>query len=85
MLAPEDRVEAIEVLADFHLNKVVSTGYSGYSNNRGTDVRKLLVYGFKGFASFTDKELLDQLMKIRDQHYQASTILTRVAENELLK
>lgn len=79
MMTPEDRIEAIEALADFHLNKVLN------SYGTGVDVRKILTFGFKGFASFTDKELIDNLLRIRDQHYQSSAILTRIVDSELLK
>lgn len=78
-MTPEDRIEAIEALADFHLNKVLN------SYGAGVDVRKILTFGFKGFASFTDKELIDNLLRIRDQHYQSSAILTRIVDSELLK
>ena len=80
MLTPEDRIAAIEALADFHASRVTT-----YQTSNGVDVHRLLTYGFRGFASYSDKELVDNMMRIRDQHYQCSSILARIAENELLK
>jgi len=79
LLNPEDRIAAIKVLGDHQYNRAVSIA------DGGKTVRKMFTYGFRGFASFSDKELVDALIKIRDSNFQASSILAGIVEAELLK
>lgn len=78
MLTPDDRIKAIDVLVEYHINTM-------YNHSSSIDTKKLLMCGFKGFAAFTDQEIMRALHKIRDRDYRAADILKDLAEFEILK
>lgn len=80
MLSPEERAKAVEILVDHYVNKLQSE-----ASNYSPDLKNYLTNGFKGFASYSDSELVRLLNKLgrkgdnwEAQDFVSSLLLDRI-------
>jgi len=80
MLMPNERSEAIKLLAKTYQN--IHLQYNGNPN----PAVELLTYGHKGFANFTDVELLRALQTFakKSNSYEAQQFISSIAMDKFV-
>ena len=79
MLMPEERARAVNLLAQHAQN-------SGMYHSANQSVKDILVYGFKGFAQFSDKELMRAIQTVAksNQSYDIQNFVSTIAADRFL-
>ena len=78
MLSPIERNEAVNLLVMDQVTKLSSY----YGSN--IELQKMLTSGFKGYASFSDQELIKALSKIAHENYSVRSFLDNIIDDLIL-
>jgi hypothetical protein len=85
MLLPNERVQAIKLLTENAFNGNLS-GISYSYGSGSSEVKDLLMYGFKGFAQYTDKELLRALQTLakRCNNFEVQNFISTISADKFM-